>query len=232
MTFEEILSKLEDYDFEEFNKENLPDIEDLFIEDKDILIESGMTKLVINDLSLPFVIKIPYMGLWDYVGEEDYGDEPSRKEEPSAYYWCPFGGANFNDVSLSEWDYCEAEAAMYQEIKRHENSYIVDFFMETKRVSTFTTYPLYIQDKCKPSYKDFTVQETRITQNICKQVNVKNTYDMQWLTEVRETAGEEILIELLNVLRAYDIRDLHGDNVGYNSYTGALAIFDYSSYFD
>lgn len=231
MKFEEILSILEDYNnFEYFNVDNLPELEDLFKDYIEISIHCGMTKLVIDDSSLPFVIKLPFMGFWEYTG---YDEEPmTHRESPQEYEWYSFNGANNNDISLCYWDYCEAEAAMYQEIEKNENDYILNFFAETKRVSTFTTFPLYIQEKCKPSHKLFSIQETRITQNIYKHYNLESNCNIQWLTDVREQYGEDILIELLMVLRTYNIRDLHGDNVGYNYNTGKLIIFDYSSYFD
>lgn len=232
MTLDKILEAIKDFDFTDFCKDNDFMLDNLLPHEEGLATFEGATKFVIDYPSLDYVIKIPFRGYNDYLGDED----PAYDIDPNHYVWEPFEGANNNNYKLSEWDYCEAESSTYNDIAHYENDYIKQFFAKTSRIEcSIIDYPIYVQEKCELMQYPNRIPHAEVltTQKIYEKTTKHHyTMDMRWFTLVREQYGEEILKELFQVLETYNIRDLHGENVGFRKNGGGLVIFDYSSYFD
>lgn len=169
--------------------------------------EFGASKAVFISLAHDYVIKIPFCGDEDYDTEEFYS------------FTCARG--------YTEWDYCDAESYIYNHLVPE---HLKILFAETRFVTKINDYPIYIQPKCIPfDFDKFQSYESiQKTHEICSEQKLK-CFNENWLADVYETYGAEILTDLLLFIEEYNIQDLHNGNIGYTE-EGYPIIFDYSGF--
>ena len=179
---------------------------------------TGASKVVLSFMDTDFVIKIPFNGTLDAVYDDDTDDFCD-------YNFVPFYGRD------GDWDYCNTEVERFQAALDEK---VDECFIETVYIGSVNNYPIYVQELVDMyDSREFTYEtsnkadDLEKTSSLCKS-NHFNCFHTNWLTDARKYYGEEFLIKLLKFVKDYDIRDLHGGNLGYSC--GRPVIVDYASY--
>ena len=164
----------------------------------------GATKGVLVFKELWFVIKIPFTGNCD---EEFYGaDVPNGR------------------------DYCQAEQEKYWEAEKEG---LAECFAKTEQIAKIDGHPIYIQEfACMFNSSDDTSTHTKEdmekVESYCG--DDYDCFNSAWLSDVLNYFGETIFYKLMRFIDTFDIRDLHGGNLGYIGMRPVLV--DYSSFND
>lgn len=189
-------------------------------------IENGITKAVIIFDNLPYVIKIPFNGMWNY--EYDYDEENDEYIESDASF-IYFNHARALDTS----DYCWNE--LDKIVKAYDYGYGC-FFPETVVVYENNGRRFYIQEKVRPAYeRNFTPTTSKDSRD--KAASLTDKYRIcneDWRAAVIESYGEAILISFVNWNDAGTLgylEDMHNANYGYR-FDGTPVMFDVSGFRD
>lgn len=189
-------------------------------------IENGITKAVIIFDSLPYVIKIPFNGMWEY--DYDYDEENDEYIESDASF-IYFNHARALDTS----DYCWNE--LDKIVKAYDYGYGC-FFPETAVVYENNGWRFYIQEKVRPACeRNFTPTTSKDSRD--KAANLMSWYRIcseDWRAAAIESYGEAILISFIdwNYAGALGyLDDMHNGNYGYR-FDGTPVLFDVSGFRD
>lgn len=198
-------------------------------------VSHGVTKLVVAFKDEPdYVFKIPFQGgiVVDYNNDSwDYVTNPYDYE---------YTHANKYEVEgLSNWDYCETEQYVYNQAKEQgvEDLFANTFFL-TQLWNYTTPFRIYASQKIEhPGFYDagkvisensrreasnisiIYRRSTKRSGNICDNI----------LAAFVEDYGYDIASQFFVFVNNLDIRDLHGDNFGFDS-AGHIKVLDYSSF--
>lgn len=210
-TYEAIIKIIETY--------NKKDIDDSFkqflwnnIKDTNYYIETGASKVVIADRDSDYVIKIPITGWYNHRCNRfnyfKYADKWSN--------------------SGQSFDYCKEEEYLFNLIKEKRLNFL---FAETKTYKKLNNTTVYIQKKCvcEDGYDDSnTISENSfdIATDLSNGYVTGDLTNLRWLASVVEYYGQNVLIDLLNLIEELDLDDLHSGNIGY-TLDGNPIIFDY-----
>lgn len=190
-------------------------------------IENGITKAVIIFDSLPYVIKIPFNGMWEY--DYDYDEENDEYIECDANF-IYFSNAHALDTSDYCWDELDKITAAY------DYGYGC-FFPEAAVVYEDNKgFRFYIQEKVRPACeRNFT--PTTSKESYDKAANLAIGYRIcseDWRAAAIENYGESILISFIDWndvgARGY-LEDMHSGNYGYR-FDGTPVLFDVSGFRD
>ena len=193
----------------------------------DFHIENGISKAVIIFDSLPYVIKIPFNGMWNY--EYDYD------EETDEYIECDADFIYFNRArALDTSDYCWNE--LDKVIMAHDCGYGC-FLPETAVVYEDNSgRRFYIQEKVRPACEhNFTPTTSKDSRD--RAANLASGYRIcseDWRAAAIESYGEDILISFIdwNYAGALGyLDDMHSGNYGYR-FDGTPVLFDVSGFRD
>lgn len=196
-----------EYDDDE-NIDELNDIFYTFTRNSHCYINYGATKAVICFDNRPYVIKIPFNGVYD---EEWYEDN----EEPELN-WVDFHYANLYETELSEWDYCEIELQRYL---LAEKAGFKDFFPKTAFIGYFNDFPFYIQEKGK-LFNDNPNINNKISEESYKKATKsqkcsKSLIDTSWIALAIEVHGLKKTEEFITFAEEHNFtEDLHINNIG------------------
>lgn len=189
-------------------------------------IENGITKAVIIFDNLPYVIKIPFNGMWNY--EYDYDEETDEYIESDASF-IYFNHARALDTS----DYCWNE--LDKIVKAYDCGYGC-FFPETAVVYENNGWRFYIQEKVRPACeRNFTPTTSKDSRD--RAANLAIGYRIcneDWRAAAIESYGEAILISFVNWNDAGTLgylEDMHNANYGYR-FDGTPVMFDVSGFRD
>ena len=189
-------------------------------------IENGITKAVIIFDSLPYVIKIPFNGMWNC--EYDYDEETDEYIECDAYF-IYFSHARALDIS----DYCWNE--LDKVIMAHDCGYGC-FLPDTAVVYENNGQRFYIQEKVRPvcehSFTPTTSKDSRDrAASLTDEYRICNE---DWRAAAIESYGEAILVSFIDWNDAGALGyldDMHSGNYGYR-FDGTPVLFDVSGFRD
>ena len=191
----------------------------------------GITKLVIAFKDEPdYVFKIPFHGgKIVYWGEDpcDYVDED---------YTYLYSHANkYGEESLSNWDYCQVEEYVYnQSVEwKVEDLFANTFFLTQDWSSCGHPFRVYASQKIEtPSFygtsRTISDKSREVASNISKHSRsscISNTM----LAAFVEDYGYGVASQFFDFITALDVRDLHGDNLGFDL-NSHVKVLDYSSF--
>lgn len=181
--------------------------------------EYGASKLVLVLRNEDYVVKIPFSGeINNYYKEESLDGDG----------FFPFECAAEPD----HWNYCETEAIVYQ---KAVEAGIKHLFAKTERIGFVKGYPIYIQPKvevfcnCKTG-ENYSREKTSDTRQKCDDLDVICFHD-EWLSDFLDYFNSDTLVRLDKLLRANNIFDLHGGNLGY-TYENQPILLDYADFRD
>lgn len=194
-------------------------------------IAHGVTKLVIafKDES-NYVFKIPFHG----------GKIVDWEEDPCDYvdedYTYLYSHANkYDEKSLSNWDYCQVEEYVYDQSVEWEveNLFANTFFLTQDWCPAGRPFRIYASQKIEmPSFygtsRTISDKSREVASNISK--HSKEYYiSNSMLAAFIEDYGYETASQFFDFITALDVRDLHGDNLGFDS-NSHVKVLDYSSF--
>lgn len=149
-------------------------------------------------------------------------------------FYFPLTQANHLNIDhaeedLADWDYCEAELALYQCAKREG---LAAYFAEEGCLGVIENTPIYYQIRCTPMdtidqdyhSKQYTEKKERSTK-ICNQLQT-GCFSYVWIADFIDMYGEEEFKRLIAFLDKYEIGDLRECNIGYLN--NAPILFDYA----
>ena len=200
--------------------------------DEDYEETTGATKLVIIDDN-SYVVKVPLRYVYDDCLYDAENDE---------YYddYTPLDGAPnpIDDDDYSTWDYCHSEIQYYQLAK---DAGIGCLFAETVKYCD-EPYPVYLQEKCINFWKRKSPprsekERKERTKELSKSASYEQkdwilNFQDEWILDVVDLYGEQILFNLFNFLDQYNINDLHSSNYGYSTIDGRPVLIDFSGFHD
>ena len=194
-------------------------------------IAHGVTKLVIAFKDEPdYVFKIPFHG----------GKIVDLQEDPCDYvdedYTYLYSHANkYEEKSLSNWDYCQVEEYVYDQSVEWEveNLFANTFFLMQDWYSADRSFRIYASQKIEtPGFygtsRTISDKSREVASNISKRsrsYHISN--DM--LAAFIEDYGYGVASQFFDFITALDVRDLHGDNLGFDS-NSHVKVLDYSSF--
>lgn len=174
------------------------------------------------------VIKIPFTG--QYMNGE--------------YEEFSYAGMNIPSGCLyHDWDYCEAEEAIYQEILS-EYPELADFFCETEYLMSIQDHPIYVQDRVKnitaqmdeSEYVEKYSPSKKSIKIVDENFQETSFFSSDWDTFLAifgvacDKCGFDLVKDLCDFCDEY-IEDIHDSNFGFNS-DGIIKIFDYCGFND
>ena len=195
--------------------------------DIDCVCKSGASKIVLwfeefDDI----VIKIPFRGAHRICGEyEDF------------YY----AGTNVQTSLNNDWDYCEAEAVVFQEIAE-DYPELTHFFCETEYLGEIKGHPFYIQNRVETIASNMNT-DSYVENYSPSQESIDSLYDSLKDTAFINYSNDDVInifgvscdqcgIDLIKELIEFcenNIEDLHSSNYGFDT-TGVIQIFDYCGF--
>ncbi len=203
----------------------------------------GATKMVIQPNNENFVIKLPFR--FTYI--EDYSDYYNdESEEDVHYYYQEMAAAPLPKegmISPTEyyrhtWDYCQTELE-YCELAAAAD--IGEFFPELSLYCE-TPYPIYIEEKCYPSYRHTPVKHTLTRNNLITLIQEQaqsneiakwvSNFDSTWLNIAIDYYGLNKVIKLFQFLNKYHMIDFHGENYGYRTTDNSPVLIDFAGYYE
>lgn len=189
-------------------------------------VEHGCSKVVlgfnelINDSGKGYVVKIPFLG------ERGFSTEDESLNTEYIYE-----NAGSENVHVSdEWDYCEAEAQIYQ----HAVEWGIEkVFAETSFLCFVYDIPVYISECVLYDNISWDTFDKASVQNKVDSTNFsryshyvisKNIFSI-----LLSQYGEDFCCDLVDFINYYDINDIHDENVG-TMKDDTFKIFDYSDF--
>lgn len=179
-------------------------------------IESGISKLVLCPLDPDnnTVMKIPfsyYEDSWYMPNQKAY---LPRSEEES-------------------WDYCASELEYYY--LALENN-LGKFFPWTE-LYCYDPYPIYLQERCTPETKKFSVDADIKVWEIVDSLSLDDLtrswfgeFLPQWTLTAIDYHGIDQVIKLFKFLDKYELDDFHETNYGYSNLDGRPLLIDFSNF--
>lgn len=191
----------------------------------------GVTKLVVAFKDEPdYVFKIPFRG----------GKIVGLQEDPCDYvdedYTYLYSHANkYEEKSLSNWDYCQVEEYVYDQSVEWEveNLFANTFFLMQDWYSADRSFRIYASQKIDtPGFyetnRTISDKSREVASNISKRSRSYRISNGMLATFI-EDYGYDIASQFFDFITALDVRDLHGDNLGFDS-NGYVKVLDYSSF--
>ena len=193
---------------------------DILEEDEDFDVSCGISKLVINMDSLPFVIKIPFNGRWIWDWEE------------AQSYFSPFTEAC--DVESDETDCDDYCADEYVKIcKTQEKGYGM-FVPETMFLDRINGLNIYVHEKIIPIFEsNKTLHPSK--DSLDKAQNYSLSFMDKWIAVAIDLYGEEFWNQFIQWATESDmdiLSDMHGGNYGIAALDGRPVMFDVSGFRD
>lgn len=199
---------------------------------------SGASKAVLKLYGVEdYVIKIPFVSDEVYVSYDSETEEFTFDDVDDVSWFCGAYGA------IDEWNYCEAEEALYDDIEQ-DYPELTSFFARTEHLMDYEGHPIYIQE-CVPhccyeedsgskSWKSL-VSPSEEKVEFSKVAYQRDRYykSEEWyvlLAKLIEDMGQDVVDKLVKFCDNR-VDDLHIGNYGYNE-EGHLVIFDYSGFDD
>lgn len=186
-----------------------------------IEMRNGISKLVIIFKDLPFVIKLPFNGIW--LWEENYNEETDKYEEER--YFQEFTQA---DSSYGN-DYCEAELNIINKVNHFGFGALM---AEEIFIGEFNYCNFYIQEKVKRVGEGGT-KPSKNSLSCAKNMSIEyKVCSDEWRAVVIDTLGEKFWKDFIDwSLRSYCnvTDDMHSGNYGYR-YDGSPVMFDVSGF--
>lgn len=181
----------------------------------------GVSKAVINIIDLPFVIKIPFNGMWYY----DYDIDDGETNYFSEFMYA--GGDNKND-------YCDLELTLSESAIEKGFGKIVAY---TMWLGHFNGRDFYLQEKVVPfdeepepiNYSSQPSRDKAAALNLSYKIG-----SPAWIAAVIEDYGEEFWKSFVDWGNLEDngiLSDLHARNYGFR-YDGTPVIFDIGGFSD
>lgn len=165
-------------------------------------LDMGMTKLVITDRDLSFVIKIPFTGLfhmpYDYANQE--------YEEPVLSY-------------RANCDILDEEEGMYNWLPDE----LLDIIVPNIYVGNYGCLPIYIQKKM-----NYAPCKIRSSERSLEYVDERGDYEEEFIDSLITRFGIQGAINRIDLMNE-NLEDLHNGNYGCDKY-GNGYIFDYGGY--
>lgn len=225
----EQISKIIPYDFGTFGYDDIEydlDANILAVARKffpDIKSRHGVSKYVLITDALPYVIKIPFSGVWEY-------DE----EEEEDFYFTPFECANNlhqDDDRRSSWNYCEDEYCKYKMVLKE---HLENFFAKTELYKEINEIQFYIQEKAT-TFSDY--QEIVFNEDVLDSYNndleeLRYLTSDSWVSEAINYYGVIAVKAFLNFITKWSFdSDLHQQNFGFST-DGHPVLIDWSGFRD
>lgn len=195
-------------------------------------INSGISKLCVSVPELPFVVKVPYKGIWNY----SYNDEDCCGDcDQCTLEVCCNETEGTYEFSEFTYNYCD------KEIEDYESAVEIcpeaaEILVPTEYYTAHEGYEFYIQEKVDVySYDDEITKQpvyskrAKLVDNYCGK---KNYYiNNQWSVKAIQFFGAQKFFAF--VAKLYDVenifRDLHTGNLGYRL-NGAPCILDFAGF--
>lgn len=190
----------------------------------------GVTKLVIAFKDEPdYVFKIPFRG----------GKVVEWDEDPCDYvdddYTYIYSHANkYHIDTLSNWDYCGIEQYVYDQAVEWcvENLFANTFFL-VNQWEPWEDFRIYASQKIQTtsfygSDKKISDASKKEASSISKGASSYHICD-NMLAAFVEDYGVEKANQFFDFITSLDVKDLHGDNLGFDS-DGKVKVLDYSSF--
>lgn len=185
-------------------------------------VDWGISKAVIIFDELPFVIKIPFYGMWE--SEEEYNPETDEYEWKEDFFE-EYRYAGENGGS----DYCGAEEAV---IMAMEEEGFGELAPEMECIGTYGDHSFYIQEKVQPfDYSDIKGTE----ESLKKARSMKGRYycgEFEWRAVVIDNYGEKFWIRFIDWAKGRNLAflgDMHSGNIGYR-FDGTPVILDLAGF--
>ena len=188
----------------------------------EIDMRNGISKLTIIFSKLPFVIKIPFNGLWYY--DEVYNEETEEYEEGEnnfCYFTC--ARSTYND------DYCEMEMDTLNDMIHFGYGALA---AEEICIGEINYHNFYIQEKVRTGSSP----KSKPSEDSLKRAeNMDNYYRIcsnEWRAVVIELYGEDYWTRFVDWAASncgWVLDDMHGGNYGYRM-DGTPVMFDVSGF--
>lgn len=187
-------------------------LDDIIDFESDFYVTNGVSKVVIDIEKLPFVIKLPFDGMWNY-------DEEEEKD-----YFERYCGA----YSKYGDNYCEAELRYTRLLEEEGYGYLVP---EMDFLCVVDDRPFYIQSRVRPLIECCN-NLTPTEDSLQKALNCRGPFDLTWRALAYDFYGEEVFNGFLEwaTNNAPDvISDAHGGNYGIDM-AGRPVLLDISGF--
>lgn len=216
MTIYDIQTIFKNCDFEELTESTVVNkVINRLPRDLEFTFFTGLTKVVFVFPGLDYVIKIPYFG----ATRETYQDYRYVNE------FVAFEGAW--DSGNGD-DYCKAEMMIYQDALL---SGVEQLFAPNELMCHLNGTPVYMQPLCEVyencPHEALDLYTQRMIETTCEEKDF-GCFNPEWLVDVLNYYGEDVLIAFLDFLEDNNITDLHDGNLGYHN--GAPVLIDYGGF--
>lgn len=193
---------------------------------------SGISKLCVVVPELPFVVKIPYTGIWEYY--QDCDDCCGNCEECTLDECC---NEREGEYHFSEffYDYCDKEIRDYEEaIEICPEA--AEILVPTEYYTSLNGHKFYLQEKVDVYHHDEEITKHPVYRKRAKLVDEyyrkKNYYiNNQWSVKAIQFFGAQKFFDF--VAKLYYVEnifgDLHSGNLGYRL-NGAPCILDFAGF--
>ena len=184
----------------------------------------GATKLVISPHKRPYVIKIPFTGVY-HCDRGHYGTD-----DTGCYRWIKNENPTYKFISHTLYDVCNEEIMLYEERTALTKTVIAN----NELVLFYGKLPIYIQEKTKETSgwlddKEVFPLYSKAKVEIARRIRTRHTrYCVGFVLRLLDFYGinntKTILEEIDN-----NIYDLHDENYGYRR-NGSPVFFDIGGY--
>lgn len=164
--------------------------------------DCGMTKLVIFDRDFPYVIKLPFTGLF----KSEYNEDMLDYEDPVI-------------VCDTNTNIIDEEMAMIDNVPAK----IAELLVPNVYVGLFGAIPVYIQKKICGEYPSCTSSSRSI-----EYVDERGDYEEEFVDSLINRFGIQGALDRIDTMDTY-LEDLHKGNYGYDKF-GNCWIYDYGGY--
>jgi len=193
---------------------------------------SGITKLCVTVPELPFVVKIPYTGIWEYY--KDYDDCCGNCGECTLEVCCENREGEYH-FSEFFYNYCDKEIRDYEDaIEIYPEA--AEILVPTEYYISLNGHKFYLQEKVNVYHYDDEVTKHPVYRKRAKLVDEyyrKKSYyiNNQWSVKAIQFFGTQKFFDF--VAKLYYVGnifgDLHSGNLGYR-FNGAPCILDFAGF--
>ena len=186
------------------------------VEHNDVVVNCGVSKVAIILKELPFVIKVPFDGVWDEV--EDYETEIMTMEFSDFNYG---GGTKYNDYCAIELDITNMA---------HEAGYDC-FIPDMMFLCEVNGRRFYVQEKVK-SLSESRREVNPTPDSYERAKRDRSDFDREWVALVYDFYGEDAwneFVEWAENEASEILSDCHSGNYGIRN-DGTPVIFDISGF--
>lgn len=179
--------------------------------------DNGVSKCVFIPKGANYVIKVPF----------SYKDDPCEYYDSNDNTWkyCDDGYEFTGAMYGPGWDYCYAEAVLYNKAVK---AGVAKAFCKTRCIGKVYDYPIYVQERAKLEFRVCEDEETTSrTKQLCRENNYYN-FNTNWQANALKYYGEAFFKKLMEFIEKENLEDFHSGNIGYIGDRPVL--LDFSSY--